>query len=403
MSVVTYILAGGAGERLSPLTLVRSKPSVPFGGIYRLVDFTLTNCIRSDLRRIYLLTQYRSESLQRHLSKGWHFINSQLGDFLLPLPPQMRFGDQWYQGTADAIFQNLYGIQRDKPDMVLILSGDHIYRMDYRKLVNFHVDSGAEISIVTFPVAVGEAERFGIVEIDSNKRITHFFEKPADPPTTPEDPTRSLVNMGVYLMNTDVLAQLLSEDARDTRSSHDFGRDIFPRAVKERHIYAYPFPQSCPDTPPFWMDVGTVDSYFRVSMSVMEKTGFKLYNPDWPIHTFFPPFPPALLKNVEVSRSLISPGCRISDCKIDHSILSPGVKVGRGSNLENCVVMDGVSIGENVSLRRVIVDKEAVIPDGMIIGEDVDQDKNLVFVTPEGVRVVKRRVDLGKIQEPSGS
>ncbi|HPR64073.1 MAG TPA: sugar phosphate nucleotidyltransferase [Thermoanaerobaculia bacterium] len=403
MDTVTYILSGGVGERLSPLTLSRSKPSVPFGGIYRLIDFTLTNCTRSDLRRIYLLTQYRSESLQRHLSSGWNFFNTQMGEFILPLPPQMRFGEQWYQGTADAIFQNLYGLQRDKPARVLILSGDHIYRMDYRKLMTFHLLRVAEISIVTFPVAIEEAKRFGCVEIDDDGRIIAFHEKPSNPPPIPGDPTKAMVNMGVYLADTSVLAHLVSEDARNKDSSHDFGKNIFPNAVKHHAIYSFPFPEGCPDDPPFWMDVGTVDSYYDVSMDMLDGTGFRLHNSEWPAHTYFQPSAPAHMNDARIDRSLVSPGCTLTGCTLSRSILSPGVTIGKNTVVENSILFDGVEIGSNCHVMGVIADKYSRVPDGTSIGPDPSSGPPHFYVTAKGVKVLKRGVDLGRLQEPDES
>ena len=269
MNIVVYILAGGVGGRLSPLTLLRSKPSVPFGGMYRLIDFTLTNCIRSDLRRIYLLTQYRSESLQHHLNTGWNIFNHHMGEFLTTLPPQMRSGQRWYAGTADAIFHNLYQLERDRPEHVLILSGDHIYRMDYRHFVQFHVERNADVSIVTTPVNKAGATRLGVVEVDLSGRITTFHEKVKSPPVMPDQPGMSLSSMGIYLFKTDTLAQILSEDSRNPESSHDFGKDIFPPRLNQYRFFAHYFPDSCPDSHPFWMDVGTIDSYYDVSIFCM--------------------------------------------------------------------------------------------------------------------------------------
>ena len=291
--VLAMILAGGRGERLYPLTRDRAKPAVPFGGIYRIIDFTLSNCINSDIRRIYVLTQYKSTSLNRHIQFGWNILSVPLGEFIGVIPAQQRMGEQWYQGTADAIFQNIYLLQDEKPDHVLILSGDHIYKMDYRKMIAFHLEQGADLTVAAIRMDRGLSKEFGVVEVDGNRQIIGFEEKPDAPKTLPGDPDGILASMGVYVFQTEVLVRRLIEDVR-SESSHDFGKDIIPKMIQKDKVVAFDFREGDQGGTGYWRDVGTIDAYFEANMDLVSVTPhLNLYDPQWPVFTYQAPFPPA--------------------------------------------------------------------------------------------------------------
>jgi glucose-1-phosphate adenylyltransferase len=363
---------------------------VPFAGTYRIIDFTLSNCLNSGLRRIYLLTQYKSHSLDRHLRTGWAIFNSELGEFIAPVPPQLRFSSNWYSGTADAVFQNIYLLEQEKPALVLILSGDHVYRMDYGRLIEFHLERHAKATIASmaYPRELGSA--FGVMHIDSNQRVLDFIEKPSNPPALPGRPEESLVNMGVYVFNTDVLVRAVIEDAkRDT--AHDFGKNILPALVKDGVVFAYPFEQE--GKTPYWRDIGTLDSYYEAGMDFLQDDPpLDLWDPAWPIRTLQPQVPPAWIspdhpeENL-VHKSLIGPGCRIKGHVI-HSILSPGVQVAEGAWVTECILFNGVTIGPGAVLRKTIIDKRVNIPAGFIVGEDPVVDRSRFLVTENGVTVI---------------
>ena len=393
--VLAFVLAGGAGERLFPLTLHRAKPAVPFAGVYRIIDFTLSNCINSGIWHIFMLSQYRSESLERHLRQGWNFFQGPLGEFLISLPPQMRLANEWYQGTADAIFQNTYVLEREKPALVLILSGDHIYRMDYGKFLDFHAARGAEATVSCVPVPKAEAARFGVVEVDDAMRILRFHEKAADPPEIPGRPGWCLANMGVYLFSTPTLVEAVCRDSRNRRSSHDFGHDIFPHLVGSKNVYAFPFPEGCPDGSGFWRDIGTLDAYYRAHMDLLEDSPpFPLEVPNWIIHTYHPPLPPARLRGAVCDHALISPGCRIGRSRIARSVLGPGVEVGDGCAIEDSIILNGCAIGDGVALRKVIMDKYCRVPAAFDLETAIGRDGTRQTVTEEGIVVFPRLLDL---------
>jgi glucose-1-phosphate adenylyltransferase len=393
---LVMLLAGGQGQRLYPLTRDRSKPAVPFGGIYRIIDFTLSNCINSGLTRIYVLTQYKSYSLDRHLRLGWNIFATELGQYLFTVPPQLRTGASWYEGTADAIFQNVYTLQMERPSLVLILSGDHVYRMDYGRMIRFHLECGAGCTVGATEVAIEKAKgQLGVMEVDESYKIVGFHEKPEQPTALPGDPEVCLSNMGVYLFETDVLVRAVCEDAR-MHTSHDFGRDVIPSLLGNIDVCAYPFDREEGD-PAYWRDIGTLHSYWEASMDIIDASpSLDLYDPSWPIRTHQRQFPPARVvagegeKKSRVRACLICPGCVIDGASVERSILSPGVRVEPEARVRESVIMDNTRIGRGAVIERTIVDKNVTIPDGCTIGIDADADRRRFVVTEEGIPVVPK-------------
>lgn len=395
-NVLTVLLAGGAGERLHPLTRNRAKPAVPFGGMYRIIDFTLSNCVNSDLRRIQVLVQYKSNSLARHLRSAWNIMHSELEEFIDIIPPQMRVNDNWYLGTADAIYQNLYSIDQESPQEVLILSGDHIYKMDYRKLVSFHREREAELTISTIEVPRDEAKRFGILEVDAEGRVIGFEEKPENPKPLPNNPEKSLASMGVYIFNTGVLKQVVTEDS-ERKTSHDFGKEIIPRMIQAHRVYAYAFEDENKKETTYWRDVGTIDSYWEANMDLVEvNPHFNLYDRDWPLRTNLPMTPPAKFVFADIGKrfgvttdSIVSPGCIVSGGMARRSVLSFNVRINSYSYVEESILMDGCSIGRHSRIRRAIIEKNVYLPDHTVIGYDLEEDAKRYRVTPWGIVVVE--------------
>lgn len=397
---LTMIMAGGRGQRLRPLTDERSKPGVPFGANYRIIDFTLSNVWNSGLRRIYILTQYKSYSLDKHLLKGWQIFNHEAGEFLYGMPPQLRVGEDWYLGTADCIYQNLFLIERDEPDYVLILSGDHIYRMDYSTLLVLHSRRSARLTLGAVVVPRSEAHEFGILEVDEEGWVIGFEEKPSDPKTIPGKPDWCLVNMGVYVFNRPDLIEELKADAADPDSARDFGKNVIPRMVQEGGVLAYPFLDKETDEPRYWRDIGTLDSYYQTSMDLVRPVPpFSLYDRDWPVRTWMAPVPPA--KSVhgflsgerpvgQLIGSIIGGGSIISGGTAERSILGRNVYLDAGSHVADSVIMDNSHIGQGAEVRRAILDKNVVIPDGMAVGVDHAHDRERFTVTDEGVTVVPK-------------
>lgn len=396
-SVLTFVLAGGKGERLYPLTRDRSKPAVPFGGTYRIIDFTLSNCINSGLRRIYLLSQYKSGSLMRHIATGWNLFSAELGEFIYTVPPQLRVGSNWYLGTADAIFQNIFTLEEERPEHVLILSGDHIYRMDYRAMLADHLDNNADATMAVFEVPAREAGRFGVVEHDSGGWITGFREKPKDlDPAGPD----VVANMGVYLFRTDVLVRSVSRDARKPESNHDFGHDVFPALVQGgNRVFAHRFQGAGRGPSVYWKDIGTLDAYYEANMDLVAVTPeFNLYDPEWPIRSVPIQAPPAKFvfaggekgRVGEALDSLVSPGAILSGGRVERSILGPDVRVNSWARVEDSILMDGVQVGRYAVVRRAIVDKGVEIPPGMAIGVDPKVDESRFLVSPSGIVVIPR-------------
>lgn len=394
---LTFILAGGVGSRLFPLTSRRSKPSVPFGGKYRIIDFTLTNCLHSGFRRILVLTQYKSHSLNKHLRDGWSIFNPELREYITPVPAQMNVGEHWYEGTADAIFQNLNLIERNYSEFTLVLSGDHIYRMDYEAMLKSHEASGADVTIACMEVPIAEASAFGVAVIDEKQQILAFEEKPDRPTPTPSDPTISLVSMGIYVFSTDFLRNALIQDQQVEGSSHDFGKDILPLAVKHHNVYAYRFggAQGRVSQDRYWRDVGTIEAYYKSNMDLLKPVPpLDIYQHDWPIRTYQPQTPPARTTLGESGtegvfiNSILAGGVVISGGNVRDSILFAGVFVDDNALIEKSILFNGVLVGAGARLKNCIVDKRVKIPPEEQIGYDLDKDRQRFTVTENGIVVV---------------
>jgi len=398
------LLAGGAGERLFPLTRDRAKPAVTFGGSYRIIDITLSNCINSDLRRVYILTQYKALSLNRHVREGWgSIVAREFGEFVEVLPPMKRVGDDWYQGTADAVYQNIYSIGSEQPRHVLILSGDHIYKMNYEMMLRQHVDSGADVTLATIPIEPEETYRFGVVDVSKSGRVVGFEEKPkVTKLRSPWDSSKVDGSMGVYLFNTDVLLPALMKDAEDPESSHDFGHDILPKILADYKIYAYNFVDENRKEALYWRDVGTVEAYYEANMDLVAISPvFNLYDKAWPIRTHQRQYPPAKFVFGEPGRtgmainSIVSNGCIISGSLVRNSVLSPDVRVNSYAEVEASIIFSHVNIGRHCRIRRAIIDRDVHIPEGSVVGFDAEEDRrNGYHVTEDGITVVTRDYSL---------
>lgn len=397
---LSIILAGGAGSRLHPLTLDRAKPAVPFGGKYRIIDFSLTNCLHSGLRRILVLTQYKSHSLQKHLRDGWSIFNPEISEFITPVPPQMRTGESWYAGTADAILQNLYLLERSNAQYALILAGDHIYRMDYAALLNFHRDMGAELTIACMKIPLAEARSFGILAIDEAQRIRSFREKPEDPCPLTDDPDHVLASMGIYVFDMAFLCRVLRVDHNLANSHHDFGKDVIPKLIGQQHrVYGYLFGGETGRVTPdkYWRDVGTLDSYYEANMDLLSPLPpMNLYQPDWPIRTYHGQYPPARMmpgpsgQDGQLINSLLCGGSIISGGTVRHSILSSQVRVDERAVVEDSILFEGVHVGAGARLHRCIVDKHVMIPPGGQIGVDTAEDAARFTVSEGGITIVPK-------------
>jgi glucose-1-phosphate adenylyltransferase len=392
---LTMILAGGQGERLYPLTRDRAKPAVPFAGHYRIIDFTLSNCINSGLKRIYVLTQYKSQSLDNHLRLGWNIFATAFEEFLFSVPPQLRTGDSWYLGTADAVFQNLYILRERSPERVLILSGDHIYKMDYSEMIEFHIRSGAMLTVAAVECELDSARRMGVLEIDGDNRILAFQEKPDNPKTVPGRPGFAWVSMGVYLFESAALAEGIS-GRPSSEATRDFGRDILPRLARNKSVFVYPFRDEKEN---YWRDIGTLDSYYEASMDLVKvDPPFNLYDAAFPVHSSTRPRPPA--KTVFAARemgrmgvaldSLICNGCVVSGGRVERSILSPDVRINSYSLVEDSILFDRVEVGRSAKIRRAIIDKGVRIPPGVCIGYNLEEDAKRFTVTESGVVVIPK-------------
>ncbi len=403
--VLTFIMAGGKGERLLPLTRDRTKPAVPFGGIYRIIDFTLSNCINSGLRKIYVLTQYKSASLQRHIRLGWNILPSELGQFIELLPAQQRIGDTWYLGTADAIYQNLYTLEMDQPDEVLILAGDHVYRMNYYTLIDFHRQAEADLTVGVVEMDKDKAPHLGLVEVDSLGRVTGFQEKPAKPKTIPGNPDKIYASMGIYVFKHPVLEAELQEDTQKRNSTHDFGKDIIPQMLKKGlKIVAFNFIDENKKEAQYWRDIGTIDAYYEANMDLIQVDPvFNLYDKGWPIRTYEEQFPPAktVFSGEQITGrvglvldSLVSGGCVISGGKVQRSILSPNVRINSYSEVYDSILMEGVNVARYAKIKKAIIDKDVDIPQGMVIGYDLEEDKKRFHVTESGIVVVAKGTEI---------
>ena len=402
VNVLAIVLAGGAGERLAPLTRDIAKPAVPFGGSYRIIDFTLSNSINSGIRRIMILTQYKALELTRHIREGWNLFSGELNEFIEVIPPMKRIHDDWYLGTADAVYQNIESIMVENPEMTLILSGDHIYKMDYHDMVAWHRRNKADVTIATIQTSPDQARRFGVVETDARYRVTGFEEKPQH-----DHPPRSVFNsdmvsasMGVYLVNTSTLLQGLMEDAVDAGSSHDFGRDVLPKWIHCANVFAYDFRDLNRKAVRYWRDVGTLDAYYEANMDLVAIDPlFNLYDRQWPIRTRLAQQPPAKFVFAEVNRrmgiatdSIVSAGCIISGARVNRSVLSPGARINSFSEVDGSILMEDCDIGRHCRIRRAIIPAHVSIPDSTTIGHDEGQDRAQGYTISEsGVVVVPPR------------
>jgi glucose-1-phosphate adenylyltransferase len=393
--VLVIVLAGGVGERLAPLTKERAKPAVYFGGPYRIIDFVLSNCINSGLRHIFIATQYKSLSLNRHIRQGWTIVSEELGEFIEILPPQKRVGEQWYQGTADAVYQNLYSIVRESPRYVVILAGDHVYKMDYEKMLRFHQDTDAAVTLAAIEVPIEDGPRFGIVAVDEVDRVTGFLEKPKNPPPMPGQPHMTLASMGIYVFNSDVLVSALERDAALADSQHDFGKNIIPALIASGRMFAYPFYDENKKAAKYWRDIGTLDAYYEAQMDLCHvNPEFNMYDPEWPLRTYMPQAPPAKFvfaedwRRGEAQDSLISQGCIVSGSRIHGSILCPNVRVHSFCSIEQSILMPGVRVGRHARVRKAIVDRDVHIPRGALVGFNEKEDRRRHAVSEGGVVVV---------------
>ena len=389
--VLVMVLAGGAGERLFPLTKERAKPAVYFGGPYRIIDFTLSNCINSGLRRIFIALQYKSLSLSRHLRMGWSVVADELGEFIEILSPQKRVGEHWYLGTADAVYQNLYSILREGPRHLIVLSGDHVYKMDYAKMLRFHRDRGAAATIAAIEIPSDEADRFGVLEVDERDRLTGFLEKPKD-----LEPGRQvLASLGIYIFDMDLLVPALEADARRD-SSHDFGKDIIPDLIGGQSVFAYRFYDENKKEAKYWRDIGTIDAYYEANMDLCHvNPDFNLYDPEWPLRTYQVQAPPAKFVFADEGRrcgqaldSVISAGCIVSGSRVSGSVLCPNVRVHSFCDIDQSILMPGVRVGRHARIRRAIVDRDVFVPRGALIGYNAEEDRRRHTVSDSGIVVV---------------
>lgn len=394
-NTLALILAGGRGSRLKYLTLWRAKPAVPFGGKFRIIDFPLSNCLNSGIRSIGVLTQYKAHSLIQHIHRGWNFLRGEFGEFVELLPAQQRIETSWYEGTADAVYQNIDIIRAHKPDYVLILAGDHVYKMDYGPMIAEHVERKADMTVGCLEVSLEEARSFGVMSMDEAGWINDFKEKPQQPDPIPGQTDRALASMGIYVFNTEFLYEQLIRDADDDISNHDFGRNIIPHVIDKHRVLAYPFRDPTTGRQGYWRDVGTVDAFWEANMELSGITPeLNLYDEDWPIWTYQEQLPPAKFVFDDADRrgmavdSMVSGGCIISGATVRHSLLFSNVKVHTCAVLQDAVVLPDVDIGRDARITRAVVDKGCIIPPGMVIGEDPQADAERFYVSPRGVVLV---------------
>ena len=392
---LVIVLAGGAGERLYPLTKERAKPAVYFGGPYRIIDFTLSNCLNSGLRRVFIVTQYKSLSLNRHIRLGWSVVAEELGEFIEILPPQKRVSENWYLGTADAVYQNLYSITREASKYIVVLSGDHVYKMDYGKMLKFHRERGAAATIAAIEVPLSEVQRFGVLQVDDSERIVGFEEKPRDARPVPGGTDVALASMGIYVFDAQVLVDALEADAARP-TSHDFGKNVLPDLIGRAPVYAYRFYDENKKAAKYWRDIGTLDAYYEANLDLCAvNPEFNLYDPEWPLRTYQPQAPPAKFVFAEEHRrcghaldSVISAGCIISGSEIRGSVLCPNVRVHSFCEISESILMPGVRVGRHARIRRAIIDRDVTVPRGAQIGVNLEEDRKRHTVTERGVVVV---------------
>jgi len=392
-------MAGGKGERLYPLTKDRTKPAVPFGGVYRIIDFTLSNCLNSGLRKIHILTQYKSYSLTRHIARGWNVLNGELGEYIDVMPAQQRVDEHWYKGTADSIYQNAYALGDERPDNVLILAGDHIYKMDYREMLDFHIQKKADLTVGIVQVPKENAYDLGICEIDEQYRLKNIVEKPGPSSAILKNSKKTFVSMGIYVFNRAVLEDVLSKDAKTQDSSHDFAKDVIPAMLKRFKVCAYNFLDTQRDEPRYWRDIGNLDAYYEANMELVKiLPSFNLYDKEWPFRTYQEQFGPSktVFAQEDAKRvgmaldSLVSNGCIISGGRVQSSILSSNVRINSFSDVRDSILMEGVDIGRHAKIRRAIIDKYVKIPQKMEIGVDLKKDKERFKVTDSGIVVIPK-------------
>lgn len=402
--ILALILAGGKGERLHPLTIHRAKPAVPFGGKYRIIDFTLSNCINSNIRKIAVLTQYKSLSLNRHLALGWeHLFNPEVDEFIISVPPQQRVDERWYEGTADAVYQNIYFIEKEAPAYLFILSGDHVYKMDYSEMFEFHLGKDVIGTIAAIEVDRDKASSFGVIEVDEESRIIGFEEKPKDPKPMPWNPDQSLVSMGVYLFNThDIVSELKSDALRST--AHDFGKNILPHMIATKKLFAYNFKDENKKEAKYWRDVGTIDGYWEANMDIVSVDPiFNLYDSEWPIRTYQSQYPPAKFVFAQEYKggrlgialdSTVCDGCIISGGRVQNSVLSPNIRINSWADVRESVLMENVEIGRHCRIKKAIIDKDVYVPEGTVIGYDIEEDRKRFYVSPKGIVVIPKGVEI---------
>jgi glucose-1-phosphate adenylyltransferase len=398
-STIAVVLAGGRGSRLKQLTNKRSKPAVFFGGKFRIIDFALSNCVNSGIRRIAVATQYKSHSLLRHLQRGWNFLRAEMNEYVDLLPAQQRTSDNtWYQGTADAVFQNLDILRSERPKYIMVLAGDHIYKMDYSKTLAYHVDSGADCTVGCIEAPLEDAKGFGVMAVNDQMRITDFVEKPANPPAMPDNPDRALASMGIYVFNADYLFDMLEQDARDPESSHDFGKDIIPRIVASGGAVAQPFSQACvgcgPGEEPYWRDVGTIDAYWEANIALTDVfPALNVYDRSWPIWTYQEQLPPAkFVKNESVEQSVVSGGCIVSGSDLKRSLVFSKCEAHAGSVIHDSILLPSVYVEEGARLTKTVVDRGVHIPANLVVGEDPEADARRFERTEKGVTLITKEM-----------
>jgi len=402
-NILTMILAGGRGERLHPLTADRAKPAVPFGGKYRIIDFTLSNCVNSGLRNMVVLIQYKSHSLDRHIRRGWNVFNPEFGEYIISLPPQQRISQDWYRGTADAVYQNWFIVEDKQTEYLMILAGDHIYKMNYKEMYSFLQQKQADVVVGAIEYPLEQASNFGVMTVNSDAQITRWDEKPAQPTPMPNDPSRALCSMGIYLFRTSCLRDHLLADAeRDT--AHDFGKDIIPDMIGSRRVFAYNFRDENRKAVKYWRDVGTLDAYWEANMDLVSVDPlFNLYDQDWPIRTYQGQYPPAKFVFAEEAQggrmgvaldSIVCGGCIISGGRVQNSVLSPDVRVNDFAEVFQSILMENVEIGDRCRIRRAIIDKGVTIPAKTEIGYDQESDRKRFTVTESGLVVISKGMKL---------
>jgi glucose-1-phosphate adenylyltransferase len=403
-NVLAVVLAGGKGSRLEPLTRDRAKPAVPFGGGYRIIDFTLSNCLNSRIRKILILTQYKAASLDRHINLGWrHLFCRELGEFVDVVPPQQRIDENWYMGTADAVYQNIYTIEKERPQYVVILAGDHIYKMDYQKLVEAHIAKGADLTVGALRVSPAEAVAFGVMGVDEDNRVIDFIEKSPTPKTIPGDPDHCLASMGIYVFSARLMFDELCRDATVVESQHDFGRNIIPSIIKDRKVFAYPFLDENKKTDAYWRDVGTLDAYYEANMDLVRvDPDLNVYDEAWPLRTYLPSYPPPKFvfagEGPEARRgtaldSIVCLGSILSGGTVAGSIVGSNCRVNSYARVQDSILFEGVQVGRHAKIRRAIIDKGVHIPQGIEIGYNLDQDRARGFTVSDSGIVVIAKAD----------